>query len=135
MSTHRLPALLLLLPFGLVLGCSERQLEPDYTDIFRDACEAACPITTECVDDPYYSSTEECIEMCSSAYEEEELNQCDSLGLEVAFCTGSLTCEQYQEYVTIILNGGSTPSDYECAAEISALQSCDPAQPFEEPDR
>lgn len=134
MSTHRLATLVLLLPLGL-LGCSDRQIEPDYSDLIRDACEAGCPITTECVADPYYASTEECIEMCTDSYDESALTQCDSRGLELDFCTGSLTCEEYQEYVTIILNGGSTPSDYKCAAEITALQSCDPSQPFEEPDR
>jgi hypothetical protein len=134
MSTHRLAALVLLLPFSL-FGCSDRQIDPDYTDIIHDACEAACPITTECVADPLYASTEECIEMCPGHYDTDELDQCDSRGLQLAFCTGSLTCEDYQEYVMIILNGGSTPSDYECAAEIVVLQSCDPTQPFEEPDR
>jgi hypothetical protein len=136
MSTHRLAAFVLLLPFGVVSGCSDRQIEPDYSDIIRDACEAACPITTECIADPYYASTEECIEMCSSGYGEKDLNQCDSRSLENDFCTGSLTCEEYQEYDMSV--GDSDPSidpNFKCAAELEAFYACDPTQPFEEPDR
>jgi hypothetical protein len=136
MSTHhRFRALVILLPFGLVLGCSERRGEPDYSDIIRDACEAACPITTECVADPLYASTEECIEMCSSHYDEDELNQCDSRGFEFDFCTGTLTCEEYQEYVMAILGGEPPPSNFNCMAEYEGFLACDSTQPFEEPDR
>jgi hypothetical protein len=132
---HRFPALVLLLPFGLVLGCSDRQIEPDYSDIIHDACEAACPITTECVADPLYATTEECIEMCSSHYDEKELNQCDSRGFESDFCTGTLTCEEYQEYVMAIIDVGTPPLDFKCMAEYEAFLTCDSTQPFEEPDR
>lgn len=134
MSTHRLASLVLLLPLGL-LGCSDRQIEPDYSDIIRDACEAACPITTECVADPLYASTEECIEMCSSGYDEQDLNQCDSRGFEFDFCTGSLTCAEYQEYVMGITGVGDPPPNFKCMAEYEAFLACDSTQPFEEPDR
>ena len=54
-------------PFLLLLaGCSERQVEPDYSELIADACMSACPVTTECTPDPYYASVEECISKCST---------------------------------------------------------------------
>jgi hypothetical protein len=133
-TRHRFHALVLLLP--LVVGCSDRQIEPDYSDIIHDSCEAACPITTECVADPLYATTEECIETCSTSYDEDDLNQCDSRVLALSFCIGTLTCEEYQEHLMTLDDGDpSIDPDYKCAAELEALYACEPTQPFEEPDR
>ncbi|PRQ06161.1 hypothetical protein [Enhygromyxa salina] len=125
-----------ILPILLLLAsCSDRQIEPDYSELIADACMSSCPVTTECSPDPYYSSVEECITKCSTAETWDVLNQCDTRVLEGFLCVGRLECEQYEVYLMSLENGDLTPpADYECTEHIIALQNCDPDQPFEEPE-
>lgn len=124
-----------LLPLGLLLGCSDRKAEPDYSELFAEACEVACPVTTECVSDPVYASTEECISTCTSLSPTDDLNQCQSRSLEYELCLGTLTCDEYIEYrMTVGDDDPTIPPNFKCAAELAAWESCDPEQPFEAPE-
>src|SRR5690606_33101116 len=125
-----------LLPLGLLLGCSDRKAEPDYSELFAEACEVACPVTTECVSDPVYASTEECSSTCTSLSPTDDLNQCQSRRLEFNFCVGMLTCDEYNQYLMTLEDANlPLPPDFKCTAELEATYTCDPSLPFEPPDR
>ena len=118
------------------LGCADRQAEPDYSEIIYDACEASCPITTGCGPNPLYDTVEECVQMCPTSEVWDDLNECDTRNLELAFCTGGLTCAEYEDYLAWVESGSlDLPQDYPCVDELEALYACDSDKPFEEPQR
>ena len=117
-------------------GCSERQIEPDYSEYIEEVCTAVCPVTTECVDEPFYSSTEECIAGCSTAETWDDLNQCDSRSLELSACIAELSCAEYLAHVEAVFAAVPEfpPEGTACRQEIIADRECDPNEPFEPPE-
>ena len=119
---------------GAVVGCSERQAEPDYTELIRDTCEIGCSHSLECGTNELYDDLQECIEGCTASDGWEALNQCDSLFIAFKQCEVELTCEDLALWEEPLDADGSLKDELPCGDVALEWYSCDNNKPFDPPE-
>jgi hypothetical protein len=136
MKLYRATLLSLGVSVGLLtgIGCSERQVEPDYSEIIRDTCELGCSYTLECGINDLYDDWDECVQGCTSSDVWDDLNQCDSRSIALTQCESELTCEELALWADPLDPNGSLKEGLPCGDVALEWYSCDPNEPFDPPE-